>query len=210
MRHAALAHFYRRALDWTQAHSSIEDWAHPDPARLERLNSRAFVDGYCWVIYVSGFRVAVVRPHWPAMRSAYKRFDLAELARTRVTKSLLQALPIKSERKARGFLEGCRIVADWGWPQYRAGLIWERKRRGDEAVMAILEELPYIGSVTKYHLGMRIGLDIAKPDRHVTRTAERFGGEVDEMVDYLTRRFDHSRRYVDGVIFEYCRAGPGT
>ena len=50
MRHAALAHFYQRALDWTQAHSPIEDWAHPDPGRLERLNSRAFVDGYCWVI----------------------------------------------------------------------------------------------------------------------------------------------------------------
>ena len=210
MRHAALIRFYQRALDWTQKHSRIDDWAVHDPAKFKRLDSRAFIEGYCWVIYVSGFRVAVVRPHWPAMSKAYKDFELLRIARTSTSKTLLRALPIKSERKARGFLEGCRIVADWGWPQCHVGLIWERRRREDDAVMTVLEELPYIGSITKYHLGMRIGIDVAKPDRHVTRTANRFGGEVDEMVDYLTGRFGHSRRYVDGAIFEYCRAGPGT
>ena len=76
--------------------------------------------------------------------------------------------------------------------------------------MEVLEELPYIGSVTKYHLGMDIGLDVAKPDRHVTRTAEKHHATVSEMVSYLSNKFGHSRRYVDGVIFEYCRAGPGT
>ena len=162
------------------------------------------------VVYVSGFSVAVVKRHWPAMRTAYKDFDLVKLARTKVSKRLLSALPIKSERKAEGFLHGCRIVADWGWPQYRAGLLWERKRYGIEAVARVLEELPYIGAITRYHLAMRIGLDLAKPDRHVARTANEFNATVDEMVEYLSEKLGHSRRYVDAVIFEYCRAGPGT
>ena len=59
----------------------------------------------------------MVRPHWPAMSKAYKDFELPRLARTSASKTLFRALPIKSERKARGFLGGCRIVADWGWSQ---------------------------------------------------------------------------------------------
>ena len=210
MRRAALVRFYQRALAWVQAHSPIDAWGHPDPFRLERMSARKFIEGYCWVIYVSGFRVAVVRSHWPAMRAAYKRFDLDRLARTKVSKRLLSGLPIKSERKAEGFLAGCRIVADWGWPQYRAGLLWERRRHGDEAVMSVLEELPFIGSITKRHLAMRIGFDVAKPDVHLTWAAREFNAEVDEMVEHLSRRFGHSRRYVDGIIFEYRRVGPGT
>ena len=210
MRRTQLDRFYQRALDWTQAESPV-DWAIYDPHQFDRLSSQTFVENYCWVIYVSGFEVAVVESHWPSIQSAYKEFDLSKLVRMRgVSKRLLKALPIKNERKALGFLNGCRIVADWGWEQYKAGLRWEWKRRGKEAVMEVLEELPYIGSVTKYHLGMDIGLDVAKPDRHVTRTAEKHYATVSEMVSYLSNKFGHSRRYVDGVIFEYCRAGPGT
>ena len=77
-------------------------------------------------------------------------------------------------------------------------------------MMDVLEELPYIGPVTRYHLAMRIGLNLAKPDRHVARTAKEFGATVEDMVEYLSDRFGHSRRYVDGVIFEYRRVGPGT
>jgi len=40
-----------------------------------------------------------------------------------------------------------------------------------------LETLPQIGPVTKYHLARNIGIDCAKPDRHLVRIASFFGYE---------------------------------
>jgi len=38
-----------------------------------------------------------------------------------------------------------------------------------------LQTLPWIGSITKYHLARNIGIDTVKPDRHLVRLAEQFG-----------------------------------
>jgi hypothetical protein len=43
--------------------------------------------------------------------------------------------------------------------------------------MSELEKFPYIGTVTKFHLAKNLGLDVAKPDRHLVRVANRFGYE---------------------------------
>ena len=97
------------------------------------------------MIHTSGFKVAVVEQHWNAIQETYQGFDLEELAHMTVTKDLLEALPIAHNGKVQGFLDGCRIVRTRGWRQYKDQLRQELKRRGDEVVMAVLEELPYIG-----------------------------------------------------------------
>lgn len=38
-----------------------------------------------------------------------------------------------------------------------------------------LKSLPHIGDITKYHLARNLGLNVAKPDRHLTRIAKAFG-----------------------------------
>jgi hypothetical protein len=37
--------------------------------------------------------------------------------------------------------------------------------------LGVLQSLPYIGPVTCYHLAKNIGLQVAKPDHHLTRLA---------------------------------------
>ncbi|MFH1514395.1 MAG: hypothetical protein ABIG42_02940 [bacterium] len=38
-----------------------------------------------------------------------------------------------------------------------------------------LDTLPWIGPITKHHLARNLGVDVAKPDRHLQRIAEHFG-----------------------------------
>ena len=38
-----------------------------------------------------------------------------------------------------------------------------------------IKSLPHIGDITQYHLARNLGLDYAKPDRHLVRIAEAFG-----------------------------------
>ena len=45
----------------------------------------------------------------------------------------------------------------------------------DEKRLELLETLPFIGRITKYHLARNLGIDCAKPDRHLKRIAEHFG-----------------------------------
>lgn len=42
-------------------------------------------------------------------------------------------------------------------------------------ILKFLESLPHIGKITKYHLARNLGVDIAKPDRHLVRISEFFG-----------------------------------
>lgn len=40
-----------------------------------------------------------------------------------------------------------------------------------------LETLPWIGPITKYHLARNLGIDVAKPDRHLIKIAHHFNYE---------------------------------
>lgn len=45
---------------------------------------------------------------------------------------------------------------------------------GTREKLDYLETLPWIGPITKYHLARNLGIDVAKPDRHLQRVADHF------------------------------------
>ena len=50
-----------------------------------------------------------------------------------------------------------------------------------------LDTLPMIGAITKYHLARNLGMDVAKPDRHLVRLMTKFQFEdVQEMCKYVS------------------------
>lgn len=57
----------------------------------------------------------------------------------------------------------------------------------DEKKIVFLETLPFIGQITKYHLARNLGIDCAKPDRHLVRLAYYFdfNGDVHTMCKYI-------------------------
>lgn len=57
----------------------------------------------------------------------------------------------------------------------------------DEKRVAYLETLPFIGSITKNHLARNLGIDCAKPDRHLVRLAYQFdfNGDVHAMCKFI-------------------------
>lgn len=69
-----------------------------------------------------------------------------------------------------------------------------------------LETLPWIGPITKFHLARNLGIDCAKPDRHLVRLALLFGykGNVAEMCDYLAKEFGMRVGTVDLILWRYC------
>src|SRR3990167_1398672 len=80
-----------------------------------------------------------------------------------------------------------------------------------------LGTLFFIGDVTKYHFARNIGVDCAKPDRHMERLAIEYGfakprttksyvydKEVNEMCKYIADQRGDKIGIVDVILWRYC------
>lgn len=70
---------------------------------------------------------------------------------------------------------GKRKAIEQASSNYRDWFEQLQKKESIDAKLDFLESLPWIGKITKYHLARNIGIDVAKPDRHLVKIAEKFG-----------------------------------
>lgn len=178
-----------------ESYSDELEWANGINAETFRnLKSKRFLTEYCWVIYASGFKVSTVEAIFPDLQKAFKGFDIQALSRMRSIKPALQVF--NNERKADSFAKGSKAIAKEGFSTFK-------KRLKQEGV-DMLEQLPGIGPITKYHLAKNIGLvDEAKPDIWLVRAAEASKTSVNELVEFLSEKYDMSRHAVDVVLWRH-------
>jgi len=78
-----------------------------------------------------------------------------------------------------------------------------------EAKLEYLQSLPWIGDITKYHLARNLGIDVAKPDRHMVRLAEHFNYlDVQSMCLALFEKTGHRIGVIDVILWRYCNLNP--
>lgn len=73
--------------------------------------------------------------------------------------------------------------------------------------LAFLEQLPWIGGITKYHLAKNFGYDVAKPDVHLQRLADREGCSAQELCERLAMATGLRIATVDTVLWRACANG---
>ncbi len=189
-------HLFKEAKHYCEENYPDElEWANGINAETFRnLRSKRFLTEYCWVIYASGFKVSTVEMIFPDLKKAFKGFDIQAISRMRSLKPALQVF--NNERKANSFVKGSKAIAEEGFSAFK-------KRLKTEGV-DMLEQLPGIGPITKYHLAKNIGLvDEAKPDIWLVRAAEASNTSVNELVEFLSKKYHMSRHAVDVVLWRY-------
>lgn len=77
----------------------------------------------------------------------------------------------------------------------------------DEGRLAMLEGLPWIGGITKYHLAKNFGVDVAKPDVHLQRLADREGVTVQSLCERLAADVGLRVATVDLLLWRACATG---
>jgi hypothetical protein len=87
----------------------------------------------------------------------------------------------------------------------RAQLLAGYLDAGDQ--LAFLETLPWIGGITKYHLAKNFGLQLAKPDVHLQRLADREGCTAQALCERLAGELGLSVAAVDTVLWRACANG---
>jgi 3-methyladenine DNA glycosylase Tag len=190
--------FYERAWAAVLAAGYGADIEWQKGVRLADVTEQGFLRDVAFVILNSGMRASVCDGIWPKLRAAFEDFSSATamLARTDTMRAAaLQAL--RYPRKIDAMLAAPRRLLEvGGWPAARA--IVERDGT------PFLRTFPYIGPTIVYHLAKNIGLQVAKPDRHLVRIAEHFGEpDVQVFCRELAARTGDSVPVVDLVLWRY-------
>lgn len=91
--------------------------------------------------------------------------------------------------------------------------IWDRRVEllvgylaADDKV-AFCETLPWIGEITKYHLAKNFGADVAKPDVHLQRLADREGVTAQQLCERLANDSGYRIATVDVLLWRACANG---
>lgn len=87
----------------------------------------------------------------------------------------------------------------------RSALFDEYQQAPDS--LAFMAALPWIGEITKYHLAKNFGLDVAKPDVHLQRLADRDGTTPHDLCARLAAETGLRVATVDTILWRACANG---
>lgn len=142
-----------------------------------------FASEAIFVICNSGMKNTVARGIYKRVMEAIDRGDSASTAFGHVGK----AAAIDTIWRDRHTLFGRYLVAD------------------DK--VEFCASLPWIGNITKYHLAKNFGANVAKPDVHLQRLADREGTTAQALCERLAAATGYRAATVDVVLWRACANG---
>lgn len=119
------------------------------------------------------------------------------------------------ERCMRALKQGQSAATVFGHEHKAAAIddIWRRrvslfrKLKKTEDLIEFSGSLPWLGPITKYHLAKNLGADVAKPDVHLNRLAEREGVSAQELCERLAKESGYRAATVDMILWRACANG---
>lgn len=177
----ALLDFYERAKSLCIMRGFIDEIKHVDSLKFENQTSSSFLHQYVYVVLNSGIS-------------------------NKAAESMLETLLANGIDSIRHSYKKDAIKS--AFRSYKNWFLELSQEKTTEAKLEYLFTLPMIGKVTKYHLARNIGLDVAKPDVHLLRVAQRFKrSDVQEMCQALSNVTGDRIGVVDVIIWRACEQG---
>jgi hypothetical protein len=165
--------------------------------RLEAFDESDLLRESAWVILCSGFRERTVRSVFDHISLSFCDWESSEaIVGSGQWCIRSAAVRFRNMRKLRAILDVSELVASTGFA--------ELKRRICRHPIETLLTLPHIGPVTVWHLAKNLGLNTAKPDRHMVRLTEKLDFCcADHLCTVLGERFGEAPKVVDLVLWRY-------
>jgi hypothetical protein len=119
---------------------------------------------------------------------------------TRVVKQIYAGAPVREVFKHDGKVKAIESIWFDRRPLYAKFLAATDK-------LAFCESLPFIGGITKYHLAKNFGAQVAKPDVHLQRLADREGVTAQHLCERLAAETGYRVATVDTILWRACANG---
>lgn len=166
----------------------LEEAGYSEEIRWQRELKPCATDGdfsceAVWVILNSGMKEQIARKIWERIREAWRN-----------DKETSTAFNHKGKVKAIDFVISNQTE------------LFNNYRKADNKI-EFLQTIPFIGSITKYHLAKNLGHDCVKPDRHLVRIAKDYNTTPDELCEAISKETGEKKCVVDIVIWRACNLG---
>lgn len=164
---------------------------------LDRVDESQFLRESAWTVLSAGFREAVVRRLFGPICDAFLGMQSAAAIQANRARCRRDALKVfNHRRKVNAILDIACMVDEMGFERVR--------RHIQQDGVRFLQTLPYIGSVTAFHLAKNLGLPVVKPDRHLQRIAAAAGfSSPQELCQLISDHFGEPVQVVDVVLWRY-------
>lgn len=171
------------------------DWCDNRPS-FDEMTDQEFLREYAWVVFNSGMRNATIVSKWKELCKAFLWFNSDRIIKNEdeVRKDALNVFG--HYLKVDAVIEVAKIVS-------KKYLEFKHKVNYEDTLKA-LDELPFIGEVTKFHLARNIGFDFIKPDRHLVRLASKYETTPFELCNLIHKKTGRRLGTIDVVLWRYC------
>jgi hypothetical protein len=169
---------------------------------LDNFTETDFLREAAWVILCSGFRERLVRRVFDHISLCFCDWESAS--------SILEADPTCRNAAMASFRNAAKLsaivgsalhVQRWGFVAFKQAVLVDP--------VGELRRLSHIGPVTVWHLAKNLGLDVAKPDRHLARLSRVLGfNDADHFCGVVARASGEQRKVVDLIVWRYLADNP--
>lgn len=174
-----------------------EEIAWQQSVKLEDLSESHFLREHAWVTLGSGMKERVVRSVFPRISSSFFNWESAKkIVENESQCRRLALISFKNTNKINAIISTSHIVHDKGFELIKSSIA--------DNTLETIKMFPYMGPTTIYHLAKNIGLQVAKPDRHLVRLAEKAGYDgVQSFCSDISLNTGDSIAVVDIVLWRF-------
>lgn len=192
-----IAHGYFFAKNYIikKGYANEVDWQ--DELKLDYITEQKFLEEFSWVVLASGMNDKVVRKLFPRIKKAMLNFKSSEAIFKQRKKCLKKCLEVINHP---GKIAAILFTAEYIYVNSFDVL----KLKIVEEGVNFIQMFPYMGKATSFHLAKNIGLDVAKPDRHLIRISNILGYEnPNGLCQDLSNRIHEKKSLIDLVLWRY-------
>ncbi len=192
-----LAHRYLDAKDFIiqEGYSWELDWQ--TERSFAGFTEQEFLKETSWVILSCGFRESTIRKYFNTISESFLNWESADKIHCSLEKCRRDALTIFNNIKKIDSI--CKVithVSDRGFLHTKTNI----QKEG----LNYVQGFPYIGPVTGLHLLKNLGIQIAKPDRHLVRIAKATGfPTAQELCESINEIVGDNIAEIDLVLWRY-------
>jgi hypothetical protein len=194
----AALQLFNRALEYTRCsdhHEKELEWQRN--VSFNAFTETDFLREAAWVVLCSGFRESIVRSVFDYISLCFCDWESADAIVSIAPICKIAALAsFKNHAKLDAIVRIASNVESAGFSSFKLAVL-------DDPIKS-LQELPFIGPITSLHLAKNLGLDVAKPDRHLVRVASRLGfASAHDVCLAISKSIDEPLKVVDLVLWRY-------
>ena len=173
-----------------------------DSLDFDIVSETIFLRESAWVVLSSGMRETVVRRLFPAFSTCF--FDWRSATRIAENSSTCarKALSVFGHTgKVNAIIRIAERLEFEGFESLKNKIV-------DNSIQT-LQSLPFVGPVTSFHLAKNLGLEVAKPDRHLVRIAAATGfSSTQSLCEKIAEKTGDKISVVDLVLWRFATINP--